>query len=176
MKRVKLTILFATYYFFMPFIWLNCSSAPDVDYVVSSDSSNTEAVASESDSVDDCQSNEFLTASCVDVIQEEEDRVSSEESEVSTAEDSITDFQDCYTYEESTTDSTEDEEADSETVDSCVETVATMTSAYGTCSSLSDDEKYSGCEEVEDEVNAAIDLCDTDDESVSQDFCGLLDS
>jgi hypothetical protein len=62
-KQIKLMSFFGFFYFFIPFVFVNCGGE-DIPYIVKDDGeSNPE--------LDNCAENEFLTQACVDSIAEQ---------------------------------------------------------------------------------------------------------
>lgn len=164
-KRVILTSFFATYYFFVPFVWLACTSV-DEQYVIGDD----EPTAAES--LEECQSSEFLTADCVEILAEEEERVQEEQASILAADTALDDLEDCYTFEQA--EDTSDDDEETETTNACEDTVNAILAGFETCVALEDQNKYFECSTIEDAVNDTADLCDTSSSEVTDDFCSLF--
>jgi len=190
MKRACLTVFFAFYVIFMPFVYVNCSVA-DTPYVIGDDSESDAELLAE------CQTMEFVTADCVDILQAEEDRIAASESAVASALINIEDFEACKSEadisalikfqttdeeaaDETTTDGEDpysetatDETTEEDTLD-CETVINAMISAYQVCEELSTSEKYYDCDDIEDAMNEAVQACDDGSSDVSQDFCSTL--
>lgn len=166
MKRLYLTLFFAVYTLFMPFVMVNCGVA-DVDYVKNSQDTEANADVSSTSELEECQAQEFLTEDCVDILQAEEDLVITDKQSVTTGLSAAVDFESCQSI---------DVIADSETSDSidCTTAIADMTAAYQICDSLSSSKKYDGCIDVEFYMEDAVDACNDQDENVTEDFCSTL--
>lgn len=166
MKRIYLTLFFAVYTFFIPFVMVNCGAA-DVNYVANSQDAEANADLSSESELAACQEQEFLTQDCVDILQAEEERIATEEQTVATGLNSAQDFESCRAIESI---------VESETSDGidCSTAMANMTAAYQICDELSSSEKYDGCVDVEFAMEDAVEACDTQDDSVTDDFCSTL--
>lgn len=160
MKKLFWSTIFSAYFIFVPFFWMACSVGDDTQYVVVSGSQ------SQDEELNACLTQEFLTEDCVQVVAEENERLQAEQGAVTTANASLNDFADCQLYIAS-------EEA-SEDEGACDTTVQAVLSGYEYCIALADDEKYYECSAIEDSVEALISDCDLAADSVSQDFCALL--
>lgn len=179
LKQFLLTIALTIYTFFVPFVIINCSGAPDSPYAL-----DPNVTASESDAtiLEECQNMEFLIQECVDVLQEENDRVATEQANVEAASLILDDFSACELYDDTTTEtlvkmaatSTSTSTSTDEDLTACPETIASVVDAYQACDGLDADERYDECDDIIDTVEDATDLCDDDDETVSEDFCALL--
>lgn len=194
MKRIGLTLFFATYYFFMPFVISSCSQVSDQPFALSGDStsvtpSTSASVDTDDDRLEECQKMEFLIESCIDVLQAESDRISQEQSRVSSAVAVLSEFQTCQTIEDISGETTnlkfqiaDDTENDDEvevvedTGPDCEAVIADMVSAFQTCEALSNFEKHDGCNDVEKAIDEAVEACDDPDSEtvVTDDFCSTL--
>lgn len=166
MKRICLTLFFATYYFFMPFVMVNCGSTIDEPFALSASTGATEDQV-----LAQCQSMQYLVESCVDVLAAEEARIESEKASVTAATLLIEDFSSCETAE--TISATSTVTNSTETID-CSTTVQSLIEAFQYCDVLSTSEKYDGCDDVESIMDDAVDSCDADSNSVTEDFCNSL--
>jgi len=183
MKRTFLTLLFATYYFFMPFVMVNCSST-DQPYALDADA----AVNDDEPNLKECLIMEFLVEPCIEILQAEEERIQLKQSKVAAAAAMVTDFQACEQAEiitaeaHASTFQTDDEEPvetepdpdDTEDVVDCESVIADMISAYQICDALMAAEKYEDCDEIEQAVEDAVGKCDESLEGVTKDFCNSL--
>ena len=155
---------------FVPFLLSNCGGE-DLPYAIesaSSESAGTEVSASEN-----CTSNEFLTADCIESLQSDADEATSNDTDIRTAYDSLTDFQSCQAEESATETETETEEETSSSLD-CETIVSSVISGYNVCSQQGSDDKNLFCFDIEDQVDTAADDCDSDSESVTATFCSIL--
>lgn len=66
MKRIFLTLFFASYYFFMPFVMIHCG-VEDRPYAVDASVSASDAEYT----YEECEEMEFLIEECIDVLQDE---------------------------------------------------------------------------------------------------------
>lgn len=187
MKRIYLTVLFASYYFFMPFVMVNCSTA-DAPYALDpADVSASESDAESQAKLEECQKMEFLIDECIDILQAESDRIAVELATIQAATLMIPDFENCQLEENvtqalqkglafQTTSSTDVEtpattEEDAITCDTIIETVV---QSYQICDALTSSEKYPECSDLETAVDDAVELCDQNDDAVTEDFCSTL--
>lgn len=165
MKRFSLTVFFAFYHMFMPFVLLNCSSS-DLPYVTQANADESVDAAAELES---CLEQSFLTEDCVDVIQAASEAEGNAEEAVTVAYDALPDFIQC----ESTSSSTEDAEEDADAID-CAQVVADVLDGFDACQEGTVSNKDYSCDEIEETISSATDSCNADDESVTADFCGIL--
>lgn len=175
MKRFGLTILFATYYFFMPFVMVNCTSVADEPYALNADASENED--SSNAELARCQQLEFIVADCVDVLQAEEERLLDEEAKVNTAFEELDNFATCQAQEviapvEEESDDTEEDTT--EDVLDCTQTIATVIEGYQTCGENAQIEEFYYCTDVNAAIESAVSACETGDESITEDFCNSL--
>lgn len=229
MKRVFLTLFFGCYYFFMPFVMVNCD-VKDEPYALQTDASASESESETAPTgaytLEECQEMEFLIEDCISILQEEEDRIKAEKSTVSAGADVVSNFESCQLEEnispatvqelqKATTDdadgSSDAEEDDAQADDSsqddsstdgtdqtdstgsddsgddedsedtenqnkinCHDVITDIISAYQICDELTKKQKYPGCDDVEDVIDEAVEKCDSEDEEVTEDFCGSL--
>jgi len=152
----------------MPIVWVACS-AEDTEYVVSGD----EQTADEQLSA--CQSQEYLTADCVESVTEEEERLQEEQAAIEAADSYDEDFLACYTYEAADSEEAEEDSAESESEEAtCEDVVTSMLSGFEYCTALEEENKYYECSGIEETVNAAVELCDASSSEVTEDFCSLV--
>lgn len=186
MKRTFLTIFFAAYYIFMPFVMVNCSVA-DQPYALDDEA----LVSSESvdeDALEECMNMEFLVEECIAILQSESDRIAEEEALVTAATLALDQFEECQLEEEivmavaanvllqtadGTTDTTTPETVTEDVVD-CAATIESTISAYQICDELTTSEKYTDCKTLENAVDDAVEACEIDAETVTEDFCSSL--
>lgn len=167
----------------MPFVMVNCGTG-DQPYALDADA----AVSEDSDDLlEQCQDMEFLVQSCIDVLQEEEEKIQEEESKISSAAAQVGDFVTCQS-EESISDSDSDSESDTSTESStdpdsassesevvdCSVVISDLIASYQICTGLTSSEKYDDCEDVEETVEDAVTKCDESSTDVTADFCNTL--
>ncbi len=145
------------------FGWLSCSDVADTPYDVQDDDAADQAQA-----LAECESQEFLTQACSDVVAAEQDRVKSEQAGITTAKSNLNDFAGCYLYA-----AAQDEEADATAV-VCSDAVSLVLTGFDYCTALAATEKYYECSSIEEAVNTAVGLCDASAEEVTTDFCALV--
>lgn len=174
MKRLGLTFLFATYYFFMPFVMVNCTSVADEPYALNvnasenEDSSNAELAR--------CQQLEFIVADCVDVLQAEEERLLAEEAKVNTAYEALDDFEECQSEDViALEDNTSEDETESEDdILDCPTTISTVIDGYQACSENAQTTEFYYCTDVNASIEDVVAKCQQGDDSVTDDFCNSL--
>jgi len=178
MKRIFLTLFFASYYFFMPFVMVNCGVA-DEQFTIDAGASESDST----DALDQCQKMEFLVDDCIDILQQEEERLQQDQSKISASATQVDDFTSCQTEEtissgsdetpsDDETDPSDDETAGEEA--SCEDVIADMVVSYQICSDLSSSEKFDECEDVEEVVDDAVRRCNNGSITITQDFCSTL--
>lgn len=165
MKRFFLTIFFAFYHMFMPFVLLNCSSS-DLPYVTQA---NADESVDDAAKLEACNEQSFLTEDCVEVVQAASEAEDAAAEAVLTAYDALSDFIQC----ETTSIATADAEEDADAID-CEQVVADVLDGFDACQEGSVSGKDYSCGEIEDTVSSAATSCDAGDESVTADFCGIL--
>jgi hypothetical protein len=167
MKRAILTLLFCAYYFFMPFVMVNCKTQ-DNPYAL-------DETAAASTSLEVCQQMEYVTAECVQVLQQEAERVEEEKEAVAAAESAINDFIDCQSSFTSPAETATAEGSDAIELDvlDCPTIVQGMSDGELICASLTDDEKYAGCDNVEEAYANALAACEAG-ETANAAFCSVL--
>lgn len=172
MKKTFLTLFFAIYYFFMPFVMVNCQ-VKDNPYALNE-------TAAASTSLEVCQQMDYVVAECVQILQQEEERIQEEKEAVLNAEAVLSDFITCQSsFTSPTADTATTEEISETDATEIVETLDCPTIVQGIseadviCALLEDDAKYEGCDNVEEAVADALANCETD-ETMEASFCSAL--
>ena len=142
---------------------VSCASVDDTAY----DVQNHDDV-DQDESLAECESQEFLTTDCADLIADEADRKQTEQATIVTAKNNLNDFDGCYLY------SAAEEEGDAETTTACADAVSLVLAGFDSCTALAEANKYYECSAIEDAVNAAVALCDASSTEVTTDFCALV--
>lgn len=151
----------------MPFVMVNCSTK-DNPYAL-------DETAAASTSLEVCQQMDYVTATCVQILQQEAERIEEEKEIVAVAEAAINDFIDCQSSFTSPTASTTMEDSGAIELDviDCPMIIQGFAEAELICSLLTEDEKYTGCDNVEEAYVNALTACEMDD-STDASFCSAL--
>ncbi len=153
---------------FLGVLAVACSSVTDEPYVVGGDDASGGAALS----LADCEAQTFTTAPCVELLAEEAERKQAEQAAVLAAKANVNDLDRCYAFVVS---ETEEEATDEETTEAtCEDVAASLLAGFDACTALAPSEKYYECVDIEDAVNATIELCDASSADVTTDFCALI--
>ncbi len=164
MKRLSLTILFTTYLMVIPFFMSSCSSSDTAFKLDASKSAETTPTLAE------CQANQYLVEACIDILKADAQAKDTAQATTATALELKFDFEDCYTY---TGEDTGEEALEGDELD-CPATLEAVVTGYQACVDYSGDASLTACDELQDFVDEAVLKCDSNDESVSDEFCALL--
>ncbi|MBF0107318.1 MAG: hypothetical protein HQM16_18560 [Deltaproteobacteria bacterium] len=169
MKKILLTLFFATYYFFMPFVMVNCISVADKPYALDADASLSDEDGDYTP--EECQQMEFTITACIDVLQQEDERIKQEKSTINNGALLVADFETCQSQVSISSDTTQAAEAATDVATlsadaTTEETDETASSDEGDeandTESASDTETVSGpdCESIIADMIAAYQICD----------------
>jgi hypothetical protein len=180
MRKLILIIVFAAFYIFVPFVYVNCSGQ-DLPYIM-----GDEPEFSENELYEQCLELDVLISSCVDVLQQYEEERQEQESLVASVSETLDSFEICQVeeniasltkmikHQETEDDEVVDtEEAATDSVD-CSTVIADMVMAYQICTDLDNSDKFDDCYDVENTVDHAADLCDAEVDTITEDFCSSL--
>lgn len=148
----------------MPFVLINCSVA-DEPYALTTDVSAAES----DDLLKECQRMEYLVAECIDVLQQEAERIAAELAQVEAAAGELAAFDECKTAGDLTM-----APDSSESGASCEGIIADVLGVNDICLTLSDSDKYADCDDIEDAVDEASLQCAKGSIKVSDSFCKSL--
>jgi len=161
---IKLAMKIRALFMLCPLIFaLACSNVADTPYIVS-----TGGEVDASENLARCQSQEFLTADCVEVLAGEAEQEQEDQALVLAASLNVNDLSGCFGYEAMDANSAATSGTD------CSEVVETLLAGFDVCVARAEAEKYYECLSIEDSVNETVELCDASSPDVTTDFCALI--
>lgn len=182
LKTFFFYVLLALYAIFIPFVFVKCSKVADEQYIVvdEEDPSADEQLA-------ECQSQEFLTADCVELIQAEDARIAAEDSAIVAGLTAAEDALDCMTGKTTsstvtvTATSTGTSTATTTTtqVIDCVddEDAETLIAGYDACNdpdhqdTVDDNDE---CPDIDEDYDALVTDCQLSTTDIPDSFCDVL--